>query len=130
MAVFSGKDGSLRWHGGAISRVRSWSVQSNLETLDVTDLGKDSRNYVAGLKSATGNASIYYHDDNDNFKKLLDNIINTGTPTAGQLELRWGGKKLSFTAYVTSATITCAVGEVMSADVSFQMTSDYDFITL
>jgi len=130
MAVFSGKDGSLRWNNKAIARVRSWSVQSNLETLDVTDLGDDARAYVAGLKSATGNASIYYHDDNNNFRELLDNVINTGTPGSAQLELRWGGKKLNFTAFVTTASITCAVGEVMSADVSFQMTGDYDAITL
>ena len=130
MAVFSGKDGSLRWNNKAIARVRSWSVQSNLETLDVTDLGDDARAYVAGLKSATGNASIYYHDDNNNFRELLDNVINTGTPGSAQLELRWGSKKLNFTAFVTTANITCAVGEVMSADVSFQMTGDYDAITL
>ena len=130
MAVFSGKDGSLRWNTKGISRVRSWSLQSNLETLDVTDLGDDARAYVAGLKSATGNASIYYHDDNNNFRELLENVINTGTPGAAQLDLRWGGKRLHFTAFVTSASITCAVGEVMSADVSFQMTGDYDTITL
>ena len=70
MAVFSGKDGSLRWNTKGISRVRSWSLQSNLETLDVTDLGDDARAYVAGLKSATGNASIYYHDDNNNFREF------------------------------------------------------------
>ena len=130
MAVFSGKDGSLSWHQNAISRVRSWSVQANLETLDVTDLGDVARAYVAGLKSATGSASIYYHDDNRHFRDLLDNIITTGTPGQAQLDLRWRSKRLEFTAFVTSATITCAVGEVMSADVSFQMTGDYDTITL
>lgn len=130
MAVFSGKDGSMQWAGGALARVRNWSVQSSLETLETTNLGNDAREYVPGLKTATGSATIYYHDDNTSLRTLLDNCINTGTPTSALLDLRWGTKRLAFNAYVTSVSITCSTGEVMSADVSFTMTGDYTTVTL
>ena len=130
MAVFSGKDGSMRWAGGTVARVRNWSVQTTLDILETTDLGDDARQYVPGLKSATGSASIFYHDDNTSLSTLLDNCINTGTPTSASLDLRWGDKRLAFTAYVTSVSITCNTGEVMSADVNFTMTGDYSTITL
>lgn len=130
MAVFSGKDGSMEWAGGAVARVRNWSVQSNLETLETTDLSHDAREYIPGLKTATGSATIYYHDDNTSLRTLLDNCIDTGTPTSALLVLRWGAKSLSFNAYVTSVSITCNTGEVMSAEVSFTMTGDYQGITL
>lgn len=130
MAVFSGRDGSMEWAGGAVARVRNWSVQSSLETLETTDLGVDAREYVPGLKTATGSATIYYHDDNTSLRTLLDNCIDTGTPTAALLDLRWGTKRLAFNAYVTSVSITCSTGEVMSADINFTMTGDYTTVTL
>lgn len=130
MAVFSGRDGSMEWAGGALARVRNWSVQSSLETLETTNLGNDAREYVPGLKTATGSATIYYHDDNTSLRTLLDNCIDTGTPESALLDLRWGTKRLAFNAYVTSVSITCSTGEVMSADVSFTMTGDYTTVTL
>lgn len=130
MAVFSGKDGKLQWGNTDVTRVRNWALQSTLDTLEVTDLGDDARAYVPGLKSATGTATIFYHDDDTTLQKILDNIILTGTPSSGVLDLSWGTKNIEMRVYITSANITCAAGEVMTADVSFQMTDDYRIATL
>lgn len=130
MAVYSGKNGSLKFDNVTAARVRNWSFTSTAETLDVTDLGEDARKYTAGLKTATGQASIFYHDDNTSLAGILNNVITTGTPVAGILKLRWGPQELEFAAFVTSATVTCSTGEVMSADISFQMTGDYRTIKL
>lgn len=120
----------MQWEGGAVARVRSWSIQSNLDTLETTNLGQIAREYVPGLKSATGSASIFYHDDNASLRTLLDNCIATGVPTSAALNLVWGAKSLTFEAYVNSVSITCNTGEVMSADISFTMTGDYSSINL
>jgi hypothetical protein len=130
MGVFSGKDGSMTWAGGAVARVRNWSVQSAFDTLDTTNLGENAKSYAAGLKSASGSATIFYHDDNTSLSALLDNCITTGTPTEAALDLRWGTKRLAFNAFVNSVSITCSTGEVMSAELSFTMTGDYTTITL
>lgn len=125
MAVFSGQDGVLVFNDRTQVRVRNWSFTSNVDTLETTDLGRDSRKYVAGLKTATATATIMYHNDNNTLREILNTAVKTGTPTSHRLELRWDDKDLDFEAFITSVNVTCSVGEVMTADVSFQMTGDY-----
>ena len=130
MAIYSGKDGSLEFDNVAIGRIRSWNLQSTFDTLDVTDLGDIARSYTPGLKGATGSASLIYHDDNTEVKTVLEHCITTGTPTPAKFELIYDSKKIEFDGYVNSADVTCATGEVMSADISFTMTGDYKSLTL
>ena len=126
MAVYSGKDGKLHWADKSATRVRNWTLQSTLDTLEVTDLGADSRSYVHGLKSATGSATLIYHDDDSTLVSIIHNTITTGEPGHAILDLMWGShKQIKMSAYITSVNITCSVGEVMTADISFQMTGDY-----
>ena len=130
MAIFSGQDGVLVFNGQTQVRVRNWSVTSNVDTLETTDLGDDARRYQAGLKTATATATIMYHDDNTTLRSILSTAIRTTTPTSHRLELRWDDKDLDFNAFITSVNITCSVGEIMTADVSFQMTGDYQTVDL
>jgi|TARA_Y100000004_G_scaffold22083_1_gene22494 hypothetical protein len=130
MAVFSGQDGVLVFNGETQVRVRNWSFTSNVDTLETTDLGDDARRYTTGLKTATATATIMYHDDNNTLRDILNTAITTGAPTNHRLELRWDDKDLDFNAFITSVNVTCSVGEVMTADVSFQMTGDYLTIDL
>ena len=130
MAIYSGKDGRLLFDNKNTTRVSTWSLESSFDTLDVTDLGDGARNFVAGLKTSTGSMTVFYHDDNDSLRSILDNVINTGTPTAAKLELRWGIKSISMMAFINSASITCAVGEVMSAELGFTATGELSEIRL
>lgn len=130
MAVFSGKDGSLTFAGTSVARVRNWSFTGNVDAMETTNLGVAARRYEPGLKSATGQASVFYHDDNDSLKNTLDNCITTGAPAKGEMQLKWDDKLLKFTCIVTSVAITCSTGEVMSADISFTMDGDYTTTTL
>lgn len=130
MAVFSGQDGVLVFNDQTQVRVRNWSFTSNVDTLETTDLGRDSRKYVAGLKTATATATIMYHNDNNALRDILNTAVKTGAPTSHRLELRWDDKDLDFEAFITSVNVTCSVGEVMTADLSFQMTGDYLTIDL
>ena len=130
MAVFSGQDGVLVFNGETQVRVRNWSFTSNVDTLETTDLGDDARRYTVGLKTATATATIMYHDDNNTLRDILNKAITTGAPTSHRLELRWDDKDLDFNAFITSVNVTCSVGEVMTADLSFQMTGDYQTVDL
>lgn len=125
MAIYSGKDGSIVFGNNAQTKVRSWSVQTNVDMLETTDLGDAERKYTAGLKSATGSATIMYHDDNSTLRNILNTSITRGTPSAARLELRWGNRDLDFIAFINSVSITCSTGEIMTADISFTMTGDY-----
>ena len=130
MAVYSGKDGQLEFDSNVVGRIRSWSLQASYDTLDVTNLGNDARAYTPGLKSASGSASLIYHDDNLEIRSILETCITTGTPVTANFDLKWDNRRVQFNAYVNSANITCSTGEVMSADISFTMTGDYQSITL
>ena len=130
MAVYSGKDGQLEFDGNAVGRIRSWSLQASYDTLDITNLGNDARAFTPGLKSASGSASLIYHDDNLEIRSILETCITTGTPVTANFDLKWDDRRVQFNAYVNSANITCSTGEVMSADISFTMTGDYQSITL
>ena len=130
MAVYSGKDGQLEFDGDVVGRIRSWSLQASYDTLDITNLGNDARAFTPGLKSASGSASLIYHDDNLEIRSILETCITTGTPVTANFDLKWDDRRVQFNAYVNSANITCSTGEVMSADISFTMTGDYQSITL
>lgn len=130
MAVYSGKDGSLAFENAGVARVRSWSFQGSVDTLETTNLGQIAREYVPGLKSGSGSCTIYYHDDNATLASVLDNCITSGTPASGRLQLRWGGKVLAFDALINSVGLGCTTGDVMSAEVSFTMSGDYAQVSL
>ena len=133
MAIYTGQDGILKFNGLQQVNVRNWSVTTTVDTLEVTDLGDRKRRYIPGQENATATATIMYHDDNATLRNRLDTSIRSNaqsSPTPHKLELKWEGRDLDFEAYITSITITCTVGDVMTADVSFQMTGDYTAIDL
>lgn len=135
--LYTGRDGKMQIDDSKdIVRLRDWTLNAALEPIEITDLGHEARKYFKGLKSATGSFTIFYHDDNDQVKNILDNIINKDLPTstAQKYTLLWGTgttqKKLEFYAFLTSCTLGMVVNDVLKAECQFQMTGDYQEVTL
>ena len=131
MAFHSGRDGSLYVDWIRLARVAGWSLSGGVETLEVTNLGDNERNYIPGLKSAQGSATIFYHDDAP--VSLLAKIFKTGATAEAdkvRLSLRFGTKKVDFDAYINTAEFSCQVGSVMQAAISFTVTGDYQALEL
>lgn len=131
MAFTSGRDGSLYVDGTKVARVSNWSLSGSVETLEVTNLGDNERNYTPGLKTSQGTASIFYYDDAP--KILISKVFKTGAATDAdmvQLSLRWGKRKIDVNAFITQADVSCQVGSVMQANVSFQVTGEYAALEL
>jgi len=132
MSYYSGRDGSLYLGSQKVAKVANWSLSSNVEALETTSLGDNERNYTPGLKSATGTASIFYYDDAPS--SLLAYVIQTGAVTdtddMAYLSLRWGDKRIDVDAYITSAELQSQVGAVMQANISFQVSGDYQQVIL
>jgi len=131
MAFHSGRDGSLWVDGTRLARVSNWSLSAQVEALEVTDLGANERSYTPGLKSASGTAAIFYHDDAP--KALLEKVLKTGAATDSdvvRLSLRWGQKKVDVDAVITSSELACQVGSVMQANIGFTVTGDYAALEL
>lgn len=123
MTYFSGKDGALTYAGVTVAKVGNWSVSSTVETLDVTDLSGSDRAFVPGLRTSTGSATIFYHDLAP--VPLLSRIMKTDAVTETDIlviRLGWGSNFIQSACIITSAELSCAVGEVMQATIQFQFT--------
>lgn len=130
--IFTGRDGRLLLDSNTLVKVTSWSLQADLETLETTTLGDLQRSYVPGVQSFSGSASLLYYVDTDNTNDastLLRKLVRTAGVTTSDtvtLTLRLEGDNANndttLTAYITSASIGASVGEVVSAQISFQAT--------
>jgi len=140
--VYTGRDGVLQLSGTTLAKVVNFSLQANLETLETTTLGDSLRSYIPGVLGYSGNASLLYYKDNDNninTANILNKLVKTGTAGVSssdtvELTLRWedGSDKndITLTAYITSATIGAATGEISRADIAFTGTGALSTVSI
>lgn len=140
--VYSGRDGVMQLSGTTLAKVVNFSVQSSLETLETTTLSENLRSYIPGVTGYSGSATLlYYKDDNNsiNTSNLLANVFKTGTDgvSSGQtvdLTFRWvdgtDNNDIRMTAYITSASIGAATGDIVRAEISFQGTGALSTVTI
>ena len=132
--VYTGRDGVMQLAGVTLAKVVSFTVQSDLETLETTTLGDGVRSYSPGVTGYSGNATLlYYKDSNNNINTsdLLGKLIKTGTAGVSSsdtvtLTFRWvdgtDNNDIKLTAYITSASLGAATGDIVRAEISYQGT--------
>jgi hypothetical protein len=120
--------------GTTQAKVTSWSFQADVEVLETTTLGDAQRSYTPGIQGFSGSATLLYYKADDgsiDAGNFLSKVISAGTTgittsdvVAMTLRLNDGADNndISFSAYVTSATIGASVGEITTAQISFQTT--------
>ena len=127
--------------GGAVEvgSLKSWSINQTMDVLDTTTMGSTDRTILHGVRSFTGSASLlYYQENNSNVREISENTFprsgksNTATDDYGQntepalsylvLRAKAGSTSYDLTCnvFITGLTITCSVGEVLSADITFE----------
>jgi hypothetical protein len=119
-----------------VGRLKNWSYSTQQQTLDTTSLQDTDATLLNGLRTASGQASLlYYSETVSNVERVGGPLIKTGNnsfdsdgyganaqPELCKIRLAVdGGGAIGVYAYVTSFSMTCSVGEVVSADVSFQV---------
>jgi len=138
--IFTGRDGRLLLGSDTLVKVTSWTLQADLETLESTTLGDAQRSYVPGVQSFSGSAALLYYTDTDetnDASTLLRKLVKTSGVSSSDtvtLTLRLAGdlsnSDVTLTAYITSASIGASVGEIVSAQISFQGTGALTTATL
>ena len=140
--VYTGRDGVMQLSGTTLAKVVSFQLQANLETLETTTLNDNIRSYTPGISSYTGSATLlYYKDDSNNINTtdLLNKLYKTGTTGVSssdtvELTFRWvdgtDNNDIKLTAYITSASIGAATGDIVRAEVSFQGTGALSTVTI
>ena len=140
--VYTGRDGVMQLSGTTLAKVVSFQLQANLETLETTTLNENIRSYTPGISSYTGSATLLYYKDNNNkinTTDLLNKLYKTGTAGVSssdtvELTFRWvdgaDNNDIKLTAYITSASIGAATGDIVRAEVSFQGTGALSTVTI
>lgn len=130
--VYTGRDGQLLLSGDLLVKVTSWSLQAELELLETTSLGDGHRSFTPGVKGYSGSATLIYYKEDDSTidaSKLLTKLVSTSSTSASDsvtmtLRLVDGAdlNDITLTAYLNNVSIGAAVGEIVTAQVSFQAT--------
>ena len=142
MNFYSGQHGRMLIGTTVAAKVTNWSFSTTMSPLDTTTLEDTDRTYINGLRSTTGTCRLYYYDSTsggqrrNDAKTLITNLIKART-TSGEagkttepanvtLEFQVVADantthKIKFEALLTNATMSMAVGEVLAADVTFQV---------
>ena len=140
--VYTGRDGALQLGGTTLAKVVNFQLSSNLETLETTTLNEHIRVYVPGVVGYSGSATLlYYKEDNGTFNttNVLNKLYKTGNEGVSssdtvELTFRWidgtDNNDIKLNAYITSATIGAATGDVVRAEIAFQGTGVLSIVTI
>lgn len=137
---YTGRDGRLLIDGAEQVKVTNWQLSGSLEMLETTSLGENQRTYTPGIQEFSGSATILYYNDgagrNDAasaLRKLLKiNGINESDTVDIRLRLVEGNSNhdVRLTAYVTGVSLGASVGEVSSAQITFNATGALSEVTI
>jgi len=132
--VYTGRDGQLLLGSDVLVKVTNWSLQADLELLETTSLGEAHRTYTPGIKGFSGSATLIYYKEDDgtiDASNLLTKLVNTnsnGATTAdlASITLRLADNTdlndITLNAYINNATFGASVGDIVTAQISFQAT--------
>ena len=137
MPFYAGQNGELEIDGKTAAKVRGWNFTSNLTTLETTTLGDRDRTSIAGIRNASATCDLYYYAANPNdtttnsASVLLNKLIKASTDGQGAESEAVGmtfiindgtttKKFIKGDCLITSAAMSMAVGEVLSASISFE----------
>ena len=147
MAYYSGQHGALYINDKQAAKVSSWSVSTNLTTLETTTLGDTDRTITAGIRSTTGSCQLFYYADggvNDastllhELVKARNDAANPGVANETQevkirLTVNDGSvatKYIEGMVLLTSVAMQMAVGSVLSTEVAFEFVGAPTGLTL
>lgn len=136
MAFSSGINGKLFFgsgtsatSGGCEAKVQNWSWATTQQMLDTTSLCDTDRTVVPSTRSTTGSCRVLYYGSNSTASQLINKIVKSGTGVGDgdnaasdqvTFKLEVDGKTITIPAYITNAAMNCAVGEVVSVEISFE----------
>jgi len=140
----SGTNGQLFIDGVAAAKVVSWSLNSSLGLLDTTTLGDTDATSTPGIRTNTGSCSLFYYNPvsgTNSASTLINKLLKSGADGVAaeaqlvtlRLAIDVGSstlRRVQGPAYLTSVQMTCAVGEVLSADCAFQINGAWTEVVL
>jgi len=135
--TFTGSDGALYVGGTRVAKIRNWTLNGTVETLDVTRTDDTARKFIYGRQSYSGSCTALYYEDDAGaleMNTLLSNIIRTSgtsaTATSTLLLELASDRQIQATVLFTSAEIGVTTGEIVSVNLGFQVTGNLTTATM
>ena len=127
MAVLTGADGKVLIGGAQICKCRDYTISVTKDSLETSHLGSYDREYVEGLRGATGSMTILYDPTEDIANNLLNSILNDGAPQKVQFVFQnKDNKRLEYNGFITSVSQSVSTGAVQAASCNFQISGKVD----
>ncbi len=134
MAFSSGINGKLYFGSNTsatslVGQVKNWTWSVAQTVLDTTSLADTDRTVVPSTRSTTGSCSLHYYGSSSTASTLIGKIVKTGSSLGDgtnaessqvTFKLEVDGRTITIPAFITNASMTCSVGEVVSVDISFE----------
>ena len=130
--IRTGADGLLKYGSNSCVRVRNWSLSIQRSAIDVTCLNSYDTEYVGGLRTATGSATLYYDPAQVTDRELLNSIFKDNSDCTDEScaetvsfylnSCSSGPGNFEAQALLTSVSPSVEVGQAIGIQVSFQIT--------
>ncbi len=132
MAFSSGINGKLYLGGTLLGQVKNWQWSTAQTLLDTTYLSDTDKTVAPGLRTTTGSCSLHYYGQGSSAGTLINKIVKTGGAASTQVtfKLEVDGKNIEVPAFISNASMSCAVGEVVSVEINFEANGSVTSMTL
>ena len=123
MAVLTGADGKVVVNGAQIMKARDYTINISKDALETSHLGSYDREYVEGLRGATGSMTVLYDPTESTAVSLLQSILTTDG-TSQKVDFVFtsqDNKKLVYSGFITSVSQSVSTGAVQAASCNFQI---------
>ncbi len=137
---FTGIDGSLYADGNKVAQVSSWNFEGTAAVLPTTTLGDYASTAIYGVQSFSGSCTLFYYEGDagaiDGGGLMSDVMRTTQTPTepTHELVLRYDNgattHEVKFKCLLSTVAIAATAGEIVTAQVSFQVTGPLQTATI
>lgn len=119
--ILTGADGELKHNGVMVAKVRNWSMSVQRDAIETTTLGKLDREYIVGLRGATGSANLFFDATDNHAVAFLNTIWAQNNDEVVEFVFdRVNNEFIEGSGFLTSVGSSVAVGEAQAVDIQFQ----------
>tara|TARA_R110002050_G_scaffold18745_3_gene54408 strand:+ start:1564 stop:1953 length:390 start_codon:yes stop_codon:yes gene_type:complete len=117
MATHKGSSGLVKNGSNTVAEVRTWTLNTNADTIEDTAMGDSARSYLAGLTSADASVDVFWDETDTNGQVALapgSSVTLVLYPEGADS----GDTYYTGTALVTSKSITGSFDGMVEASIS------------
>ena len=128
MALLTGSNGQLRFNGIPVAKCREFNIDISRDALDSSVLSTFDREFIEGMRGATGSATVLYDENDPGTVGIINSIFqDDGIKQSVTMVLNTqNNKALSFNAITTQVSTPVRVGDVTACNISFQVSGPID----